>query len=900
VRIEHWWLIARLRLRSILFRRRVEAELEEELQFHLDRKTEEGIANGLSPREARYVAMRAMNGLEQRKEEMRDMRHVRWLTDFADDARYAMRSLRRSPGLAVFVTAALALGIGMPSATYSMLDALIFRPYPVPHPDGVVTLASTTHDRQLNNFSYREYLDIRDQSTTYAGVIASTDMRAVGFSAQAGALPRVRGGMLVSGNYFRVLGVEPQLGRGFRDDEDQVPGRAAVAVLGPNFWRHQFGSDPSVVGRKIRLNGTTFTVIGVAPDTFQGMLTFGNPDVYVPLAMAREFFVDAGKDFFDDRDHRTLRVRARLGSGATLQEARHEIGALARNFERDYPKVNRGRGATVYTRTEERTLEDGNWRFGVIFLMLALAVLAVACTNVAGLLLSRGRARRREIAVRLAIGAGRVRLVRLLLTESLLLASLGGLGGIAVGYGIIEWFQSKRDVIFMTDLPVGVPFRMDTRVLLAALALSGLSALLCGLLPALQNSRADLVTGLKSADLDLPGRKRLWGRNVLVVAQVSTSLMLMTAAFLMARSFQHSLLDGTGFAKDRLLMTAFDTRLAQYNAARSRQFYEQLVERAEQMPGVVSTTLTQTVPLGADGSDSLAFVPDGFPMPPERDNFVSRMNRVDEGYFESIGIPIVRGRAFLRSDTADAVRVAVVNEQFAKHYWPKGDALGKRIRLDGPTGVPVEIVGVAQTIKYLSTTEKPRDFVYLPFSQHPVARMYLMLRSSGDPLQLVPPLKDIVRALDSNLPMLQTMAYEDFYLNTAVRGPRIAIHLVRAMGAVGLVLTLAGLYGLVSYNASRRTREFGIRIAIGAGRSHVLRLVMGKGLLLVGLGTAVGLAMSLAVEQFMNSMVFNAGGVDLVAYAIVAPSLFVITTLAAYVPARRASRIAPTQALRYE
>jgi macrolide transport system ATP-binding/permease protein len=900
MRIEHWWFTARLRLRSILLGSRLERELDEELQFHLEHKIEEGIANGLSPKEARYAAMRAMDGLEQRKEEMRDMRRIHWLTDFLDDARFAIRSLRRTPGLAAFVVVTLALGIGMTSGIFSMVDALIFRPYPVPHPRGVVTLVSTTHDSSFDDFSYREYLDIRDKTKSYDGVIAYADMQAVGFSAEPGATPRVRGGMMVSGNYFHVLAVEPRLGRGFREDEDQAPGREAVVVLGPDFWKHEFASDPGVLGRTVRLNGTEFTVIGVAPETFPGMLIFGHPDFYVPLAMARVFSTNPDKNFFEDRDDRELNVKARLKAGTTLQQARNELAVLAKSFEREYPKVNRSRGAAVYTQFEARTIEDGNWKFGVIFMILALAVLLVACTNVAGLLLSRARARTREIAVRLAIGAGRFRLIRLLMTESLILASLGGLAGIAIGYGVVAWFHSKESIVFMTDLPAGVPFQMDTRALLASLAMAALSALLCGLAPALQSVRTDLVNGLKSADVDVPGRKRLWGRNVLVVAQVSTSLMLLTASFLMARSFQHSLLEGTGFVKDHLLMTSFDPRLAQYNTAQTQRFYKLLAERVREMPGVRSEALTQNVPLGQDGYEGMAFVPDGFQMPPDRENFSSTMDTVDPGYFETLGIPILYGRGFQASDTVDAPRVAVVNEQFAKHYWPGEDAVGKHIRLDSRAGTVVEIVGVAQTVKYQDTRERPMDFLYMPLAQHPIARMTLMLRSSGDPLQLVQPVKDVVRTLDANLPMLQTRAYEDYYLNMAVKGPGIAIELVGTMGLVGLLLAIAGLYGLVAYNVSRRTREIGIRMALGAASSDVLRLVMGKGLVLVGIGTVIGLVMGFGVEQLMNSMLFNAGGVDILAYVIVVPLLFLVTMLAAYVPARRASRIAPTQALRYE
>jgi putative ABC transport system permease protein len=678
-----------------------------------------------------------------------------------------------------------------------------------------------------------------------------------------------------------------------------VPGRNPVVVLGPDFWRHEFASDESVLGKTILLNGTKFTVIGVAPDSFPGMSTFGHPDFYMPLAMAPVFTTNLQKNFFEDRDDRELSVKARLKPGATLEQARNELAVLAKNFEREYPSANRGRSAAVYTQFQARTIEDENWKFGVIFLILALAVLLVACTNVAGLLLSRSRARAREIAVRLALGAGRFRLIRLLLTESLILATFGGLAGIAIGYGIVEWFHSKESIVFATELPMAIPFHMDKRVLLACVALSVLSALLCGLAPALQSTRVDLVNALKSADVDVPGRKRLWGRNMLVVAQVSMSLMLLTASFLMARGFQHDLMEGHAFTKEHLLMTSFDPRLIQYNAGQTQQFYKLLAERMREMPGVQSEALTQNVPLGNDDFDSVAFVPEGYQMPADRANFNAMMDTIDEGYFETMGIPILRGRAFLPADTAEAPRVAVVNEHFAKHYWPGGDAVGKHIRLDSSAGAPVEIVGVAQTIKTQNMAD-PTDFVYMPLAQHPVARMVLMLHTSGDPLQLVQPVKNVVHSLDSNLPMLQTRAYQDFYLNQAVRGPRIAIDLVGSMGLVGLLLAVAGLYGLVAYNVSRRTREIGIRIALGAASSDVLRLVLGKGLVLVGIGMVAGLAMGFALEQLMNSMLFNSGGVDILAYAVVVPTMFLVTMLAAYVPARRATKIAPTQALRYE
>ncbi len=878
----------------------MEEELHEELQFHIDHKIEEGIAHGLTPAEARLAALRAMDGLEQRKEEARDARGVHWLTDFVDDIRFATRSLSRTPGLTALVVMTLALGMGLTTTPFSMLDALIFRPYPVPDPSRVVSLVSTSRESAFDTFSHAEYRDIRDHTTSYDGVIASAPMQPVGFSAEAGVTPRVRGGMLVSGNYFRVLGVEPDLGRGFQDDEDRVPGRDAVMVLGPDFWKNEFASDPHVIGRTVRLNGNPFTVIGVAPKTFTGLSIFGGPDFYVPLAMQPMLSPNPQERFFEDRGDRGLFVKARLKEDTSLAQARNELEVIARNFETEYPDQNRGRGALVRTQFEMRTRgDDVNWKFGVIFSVLALAVLLVACTNVAGLLLSRAQTRTREIAIRLSMGAGRFRLIRLLLTESLLLSLAGGLGGIVVGYAGLHFIGTFQ---IPTELPVVIPFRMDSRILLASLAVSVLSAVFCGLAPALQSTRTDLVTALKSTDTDASGRPKLRGRNALVVAQVSMSLMLLTAAFLMARSFKDSVAVGPGFQIDHLLMARFNPALVQYDAAQTQRFYTLLAERVRQVPGVRHAALTQNPPLSLESFSQVAFVPDGFDLPPNRDNLTATMDRVDDGFFDTMGVGVVRGRGFLASDGEGAPRVAVVNEQFAKHYWPDGDAVGKRIRLERRDGEAVEIVGVAQNIKYLSPSKRevPMDFVYLPLAQDPASRMVLMLRTDGDPLQWVTALKDAVRAIDPNLPISGIRTYEDLYRYHAVEGPGVAIQLVGTLGMVGLLLASAGLYGLMAYNVNRRTREIGIRMAIGASKSDVVRLVMGKGFALVGTGTLIGLAMGFGVERLMNSMVFNAGRVDTLVYLAVVPAMLLVTMLATYIPARRASRIAPTLALRCE
>jgi len=896
--LERWWSIVPLRLRTLLRRGQMQRELDEELQFHLDHLIDEGLARGLSPADARAAALRTMGGLTQRKEEARDMWGLTWITDLASDLRFALRSLSRARALSLFVVLALALGIGMTAASFSMLDALVFRPYPVPDPGRVVTLVSTSRDNAFEGFSYREFLDLQRTTRSYDGLVASGTVFGVGYSPDARTSPRIQVGMLVSGDYFRVLGVEPRVGRGFRAGEDQVPDRDAVVVLAHAFWQREFSGDPQVVGRRVRINGREFTVIGVAPESFPGMFIFSRNDFFLPLAMGRLFEGGAERDLLESRDARALTVRGRLRRDVSLASARQEAAAIASAFEREHPDLNRGRGASVHTQMQMRTQAgDVNWKFGAIFTVLALCTLLVACTNVAGLLLSRARARTREIAVRLALGAGRTRLVRFLLAESLLLAGAGGVAGVGLGYVAI---QALRRFSIPADLPMTIPFQMDVRVLLACLVLAVTSAVLCGLAPALQSTRADVAVGLRTADVDPPGRRALWGRNALVVAQVALSLALLTASFLMARSFQRSVDDASGLLRGPLLMARLDPRLLQYDTARTQRFYTQLTERLRAAPGVVSTALTQNPPLGLDAFDRLEFVPEGFDPPRGRETVSAQVDAIDDGYFATLGVAITRGRAFTAQDDSTAPRVAIVNEKLASHYWPGAEAVGRTLRLGGRDGEVVTIVGVARTVSYSSNLEKPTDFVYLPLAQRPAARMVLMVRSTSDPLQMVDPVRAAVRAVEPDLPILEMRTYDDLVRYSTIEGPAVAVRMVGTMGIVGVFLAIAGLYGLVAYHVSRRTREIGIRMAIGASHADVMRLVLGKGLTLVLIGTWIGLLLGFAVERMIDSMLFATGGVDVVSYAIVVPLMLAVTVLAAWLPARRALRIEPTVALRCE
>ena len=895
---QRWRYILPLRLRSIFRGAAVDQELDEELRFHLECRAEEEMTRGLNAREAHYRALRAIGGLEKRKEEMRDMRRVRWFSDFAADLGYASRIIVRSKLFAALVVLTLGLGIGANSAIFSMADALLLRPLPVFRPSEVVTLSTgspSSSSESIGALSYRDYLDFRDRSKSFQGLAAFSDVVTLGFASRAGELPKLKGGMLISGNLFQVMGVLPELGRDFNFEEDRVPGRNPVVVLGNEFWHSQFNGDPSVLGRRVLLNGVEFSVVGVAPEKFFGLDLYFRPDVFVPLMMWPRLIVNPGGNLLEDRGDRELIVKGRLKRGISIAEARAEVNSIAADLRRAYPKTDGKEEATVRTELALRIQTDPSDAALVgVLLALAGSVLLIACANVAGLLLGRAGTRSREIAVRLAIGAGRFRLVRLLLTESFVIALMGGAVGMALGYGGVAFFQRFK---IPTDVPIRLAVQLDKRVLLFSLIISLLSAVLCGLAPALQTTRTDLISALKTADVDVPGRRRLWGRNMLVICQVAASLALLTA-LQMVRAFQEKWRGGPGFRTDHLLTMTFDPQLARYNEAQTQRFYRNLVRRARLLPGVKSAALTGELPM-ATGQDAVSVIPEGYQLPAGRDSFPVGMDVADESYFNTLGVQLIRGRGFRENDAGISPRVAVVNEQFARRYWPDKDALGKRFRIDNVNGPAVQIVGISKTAKYDWIGEPPTEFVYLPLAQHPRTEMTLLVESQGPPAALAEPVRKLVRSLDSAQPVFNVMTIDEFYRRRVVMAPMMILEAVSAMGLIGLTLAITGLYGLVTYATNRRTREIGIRMAVGADAKVVLRMVLRQALLLVVSGIGIGLLLALAVERGLNAL-FETSGTDLGAYLLILPLLLIATMMAAFVPAQRASRIEPTRALRYE
>ncbi len=827
---------------------------------------------------------------------------VTWLEHAWQDVRYGCRMLARAPAFTLVAVLSLAVGIGANCAIFSFADGLLLRPLPVAGPARVVAVGSTTNLEALGasvlQSSYRDYVDVRDRSRSFDGLVAFAYATA-GFASRPGAMPAFKLGMLASGNLFQVMGIEPVLGRAFGPEEDRVPGRDAVVVLGHALWEQQFSSDPSVIGRRVDIDGHPFTVIGVAPREFTGLDGFLRTDFFVPLMMSAQLLTDPKAASLEARDARNLKLKGRLASGVSLASARTEVATIGAALERAYPETNRNRRWDVRTEMQERIAQSPPDAMLLAMLgTLALAVLLVACANVAGLLTSRAPVRARELALRLAIGAGRGRVVRQLVTESLLIALAGAVAGLAVGYAGMILF---RQIEMPSDLPILVTFQMDHRALLFSLAVALVSAVLFGLSPAIQATRADLTAVIKTGDAAAPGRRRRWGRALLVGGQVMVSVVLLVVALFMYRGFRQQLAGGPGYRTDHILLMSVDTGLARYNDAQSAQFFKEVADRARELPGVVDVALTTAVPMANDGIDAETIVPEGYRFPAGKEDATVLSARVDEHYLGVLGLTLLRGRNFSAEDAAAAPKVAIVNEPFARHYWPGQDPIGKRFRLVDRGNAWVQVVGLARTSKYLFIAEPPTEFMYLPYRQTRVRSMAMLIRSAGDPASLAAPMRGVVHRLDPHLPVYNVRTMAELYRMRATRIFNVLITTVAALGLMGLGLAIVGLYGLVAYAASRRTREIGIRMAIGADERAVRRMVLGQGFVLAVVGLALGLVASLGAGRLLDAA-FPTGEnrQDYVSLLLVIPVVLAVTFLAAYIPARRASRINPMTALRQE
>src|SRR5216684_2922593 len=817
-----------------------------------------------------------------------------WLDSIFADVRYSLRALRRQPAFVAVGVLSLALAIGANSAIFSFADAVLLRPLPVKNPTAVFDVSNITPDNPIEGMSFPDYRDLRDKSRSFSGLAA---YRITGLAAAANpaAPAQMRFASLVSDNFFAVMDVTPSPGRAFLTAE-ATSSAQPVAMVSYDFWQQNYAGELSVIGSSLRLNGIVFTIIGVAPASFTGLDRFVRPSIYVPLGMAQRLD-GAAADPLEDRGRHNLVVKGRLSAGASQESAQAELAIIGAALEREYVKTNRNRHMKVRTELQRRSQQTPQLLALVKMLMgLVALILIIACSNVANLLLARARARSREIAIRLSIGAGRRRVVRQLMTESLILAIAGGVAGLFVAYGGILLLQTLS---VPSDPPSVLGVQLDWRVvqfsLLAALA----SCIFFGLAPAWQTARTDFVSALKRGADSASGKRRTFGRDVLVAGQIALAMVVQIAAGMFLDGFRNMLAMPPEFRTDHVISMDTAPAVVHYSPEQTKAFYRRLVDRVRTMPGVAGVAMTEALPL-SPAQTVVSVVPGGYQFPQGREKEIEFGAAVDAGYFSTLHVEIKSGRAFTDDDRAGSHRVAIVNQQFAKTYWPGQHPIGKRIRLDSADGPAAEVVGVAKTGHYLAVNETPAPFVYLPYEQNPRSRMTLIVQSAGDAGALATPLRDAVRSIDGNVPVfnLRTVAtlYESRVTDTWLQ----FFQMVGTMGFIGLALATPGLYGLVAYTVSRRVKEFGIRVAIGARRRDVVWLVERRGLILAGVGIAIGGALTRAAVPMLAD---GFPGLDVsspAVYVLVPLALLAVSAVASYVPARRAAGLDPLRALRNE
>ncbi|HEY1239250.1 MAG TPA: ABC transporter permease [Bryobacteraceae bacterium] len=833
---------------------------------------------------------------------MNAARRPGWFRDIWLDILYGIRMLRKSPAATAVAVASLAIGIGANTGIFSILNGL-WSPLPVTDPDRIVVLAADTKGDETGlryRFSYAALEDFRRHATPFSDVFGweigirglSTGSRSVQFFYS-----------VVSGNYFSALGVQPAIGRVFQPGEGESATAPLNVVLGYSFWQKQFGGDPAVIGRQVHIDGRPATVIGVAPKQFHGLYSVADMDGYLPLSSLTNGDAFRDREVFSRRDRRSLVLVGRLKPDVGLEQAQTFMNVLARRSEQQYPDTDTGIGIRVVPEILARPLP---LRFLVnvplirfSLLLLATLVLILACMNVANILLVRATVRQREMAIRAALGSGRARLIRQMLAESTLLVLLGAAAGTVLGQWSSHIFAGS--IHLPTDLPYVLDFRFDWRVFSYSLAAALFASLFIGVWPAVRASQADAGAALHDGSRNNSGgRDRQRVRALLVIGQVAGSLVLLIGAALFVRSLRAVERVDLGFAPDQLFTARLNPRWAGYDDPRTKDFYRELKRRVEAWPGVGSASLAFSTPMGMYGI-GLAVEVKERPVPPDQQIPVIGCNYVDTNYFATMGIPILRGRTFRESDNEAAPRVAIINQTMAKRFWPHQDAIGKHFHAGPSEAPPTEVIGVARDGKYLAIFESPLLYFYLPDTQYFNTMRVLHIRSSLAPESLRSRVEREVQTLDPNMPVadLRTMA-------RILDGPqgllifRIGTLQAATMGVLGLVLALVGVYGIVSYGAAQRTREIGIRMALGATPQAVLRIILRQGVWLVLTGVGVGLLGAAALTRVLRRFLVQVSAVDPLTYATVSVLLAAIVLFACYLPARRAMRVDPMAALRHE
>ncbi len=881
------WL---LRLGGLFTGRGRERDLAAEMESHLALHIEDNMRRGMLPDEARRQALISLGGVEQTKERYRDRRGLPALETLLQDTRYGWRVLRKNPGFTMLAVLTLALGIGANTTIFSWIDSTLLNPIPGAAQTGdivSITRGGTVDDP--GEFSWPDYLDLRAGTRSFSG-LAAFQFRPLDLTGTN--KPERLWGADVSANYFDVFRVRPFLGRGFVAAEDEKPGGAPVAVLNYGLWQRRFGGDPHIIGRTIFLNRHPFTVVGVAPRAFHGTMTGLQTDIWVPFMMQQQ--VASGADWIHDRGDNELMMQGRLAPGVSIEQARGEMNLLMQHLAQQFPDSHFGQNQVgIYPLWRSPNGANGHF-YIVLPMLMAIAglVLLLACANVANLLLVRSVSRRREIAIRLSMGAGRGRVMRQLLVESIQLALAGG----GVALLITAWSTGTlADFIPPTSFPVSLAIHPDRTVLLAGLAISIVTGLIFGILPASRSASLDPMAILKEETGSISGgRRKARLTSALVVAQLAMSLLLLVAAGLFIRAFQRAQQTNPGFNPEHVLVASFDLFPAGYTSEQGREFDRQLLAKLTALPGIQSASMADVMPLGLTRNTEMVKL-EGY-VPQLHEAMDIRSAAVGPGFLHMMQIPLVAGREFTANDREDTQQVAMVNQTLADRYWPNEDPLGKRIWAEGHWST---VVGVARTCDYDRLDEKPQPFLYLPLLQDYTSHPIVLARVAGDPLSFAPALEKAIHELNADLPVFDQDSLA-VRVEIASTLQRLAGTFVGAFGLLALILATVGIYGVIAYSARQRTREIGIRMALGADRRDVMRLVLGQGLRLTLAGLALGLALSLVLTRFLSSALFGISATDPLTFGTVAACLGFVALGACYLPARRAMGVEPNVALRLQ
>jgi macrolide transport system ATP-binding/permease protein len=807
------------------------------------------------------------------------------------DIRSSFRSLLKNPGLTLAAILSLGLGIGANTTIFTWVQAVLFRPIPLAADPSSIRIASMENrEGQSRSWSYPNFVDFRDR-TRMLDVVAQDDQT---FSIAVDDTAERAWGALVSGNYFEVMGIRPAAGRFFTAKDDVTPGGHPVAVLSYANWQRRFAGDPAVIGKQVTINNTPITIIGVAPEGFIGSFLGVSSAAWVPMAMQKEMM---GGDRMNQRGNGWFQSIVRLKPGVSPEQAQAEASSIMAQLEQEYRDVNEGRRLRI-VQTWEAPFGAGTVLaplLGVLSVLVAL-VLVIACANVANLLLSKAVSRRREVAVRLSLGASRTRLIRQLLTESFMLALVAGTAGVVMAYWTMDVIMAFVPPV---DMPIDLGLRMDMTTLLFALAVSVGTGLIFGLAPALQASSNQTINALKEEGRSGSGGRttgRL--RSALVVAQVAVCLVLLVGATLFLRSFIAAQSLSPGFDATHLVTASMDMFPSGYTGDRHREFQRRAIEAMQAIPGVQSASFGSRLPLGFGGNNSTSVGVEGY-VPRENEEIVINYSTIGPKYFETMGIPVREGREYNDTDTLQSPRTLVINEAMARRYWPEGKALGGKIRLGQNLA---EVIGIVANSKYSSINERPLAQLFFPMSRSETSTLRLFVKTAGDPAPIVAEVRNAIRGIDAALPVYDARTLNE-HMQVAVFAQRMAANLLGAMGVLALLLAAIGLYGVMAYAVSQRTQELGIRLALGASPGSLLSMIVGQGMKLTTIGLAIGLVIALGAFGSIGAVRALLPGIspmDPITFVTVPIVLGSIALLASWIPGRRAGKVDPLVALRYE